>query len=247
MNGHRLIGFEALVRLSAADGTLIPPLVFIPVAEELRLIDKIGAWVLRKACQTAATWPKELTVAVNLSPAQFEAGSVSEMVSAALEEAALEPHRLELEITETLLLGNNEAVMTELRKLKALGVAIVMDDFGTGHSSLSYLWLFPFSKIKIDRSFMRGFDGSGRDAETVIRTIIGLGRELNMRVTVERVETPKQVAFLDNAHADQVQGFYFGRPIPATEIAAGILTHFQQTTVQPLALPEPQAKSLPGN
>ena len=126
---------------------------------------------------------------MNLSPAQFATGSVSAIVAAALEETGLEPHRLELEITETLLLGNTEAIMAELRALKAMGVAIVMDDFGTGYSSLSYLWRFPFDKIKIDRSFMQGFDGSGRDAETVVKTIIGLGRELNMRVTVEGVET----------------------------------------------------------
>ncbi len=178
MSDRRLIGFEALIRLPAEDGTLIPPLVFIPVAEDMRLIDKIGAWVLREACRTAATWPAHLTVAVNLSPAQFVAGSVSDIVAAALKDAGLAPHRLELEVTETLLLGNSEAIMAELQTLKAMGVAIVMDDFGTGYSSLSYLWRFPFDKIKIDRSFMQGFDGSGRDAETVVKTIIALGREL---------------------------------------------------------------------
>jgi diguanylate cyclase (GGDEF)-like protein len=228
ISGRRLVGFEALIRLPAEDGTLIPPLVFIPVAEELRLIDKIGAWVLREACRTAKLWPKHLTVAVNLSPAQFAAGSVSVTVAAALADAGLEPHRLELEITETLLLGNTEAITTELQTLKAMGVAIVMDDFGTGYSSLSYLWRFPFDKIKIDRSFMQGFEGSRRDAETVVKTIIGLGRELNMRVTVEGVETAKQAAFLEKADGDQAQGFYFGRPVPVAEVAATILTDFQQ-------------------
>ena len=202
--------------------------MFIPVAEDMRLIDKIGAWVLQEACRTAATWPKHLTVAVNLSPAQFAAGSVSEMVAAALKEAGLAAHRLELEITETLLLGNTEAIMAELQTLKAMGVAIVMDDFGTGYSSLSYLWRFPFDKIKIDRSFMQGFDGSGRDAETVVKTIIALGRELNMRVTVEGVETAKQAAFLDKADGDQAQGFFFGRPVPASEVGANILADFQK-------------------
>jgi diguanylate cyclase (GGDEF)-like protein len=228
ISGRRLVGFEALIRLPAPDGTLIPPLVFIPVAEELRLIDKIGAWSLREACRTAKLWPKHLTVAVNLSPAQFAAGSVSAMVAAALEEADLEPHRLELEITETLLLGNTEAIMSELLTLKAMGVAIVMDDFGTGYSSLSYLWRFPFDKIKIDRSFMQGFESARRDAETVVKTIIGLGRELNMRVTVEGVETAKQASFLERADGDQAQGFYFGRPVPAAEVAANILADFQQ-------------------
>jgi diguanylate cyclase (GGDEF)-like protein len=228
MSDRRLIGFEALIRLRKADGTLIPPLVFIPVAEEMRLIDKIGAWVLREACRTAATWPEPLTVAVNLSPAQFVAGNVSDIVGAALKEAGLAARRLELEITESLLLGNTQAIMAELHALKATGVAIVMDDFGTGYSSLSYLWRFPFDKIKIDRSFIQGFDGSGRDAETVVKTIIALGRELHMHVTVEGVETAEQAAFLDTVDGDQAQGFFFGQPIPASEIAAGILENFQQ-------------------
>jgi diguanylate cyclase (GGDEF)-like protein len=226
--GRRLIGFEALVRLTAEDGTLIPPLLFIPVAEELRLIDKIGAWVLREACRTAQLWPKHLTVAVNLSPAQFAAGSVSAMVASALGETGLEPQRLELEITETLLLGNTDSIMRELQALKAMGVAIVMDDFGTGYSSLGYLWRFPFDKIKIDRSFMQGFEDSRRHVETVVKTIIGLGRELNMRVTVEGVETARQAAFLEKADGDLAQGFYFGRPVPACEVAANILADFHQ-------------------
>jgi diguanylate cyclase (GGDEF)-like protein len=239
MSDRRLIGFEALIRLPKEDGTLIPPLVFIPVAEDLRLIDAIGAWVLREACRTAATWPEHLTVAVNLSPAQFSAGSVSDMVAAALKGAGLAPHRLELEITETLLLGNSEAIMAELNTLKATGVAIVMDDFGTGYSSLSYLWRFPFDKIKIDRSFMQGFDGSGRDAATVVKTIIALGRELHMRVTVEGVETAKQAAFLDEANGDQAQGFFFGRPVPASEVGAAIFADFQR---QQASTPELEAE-----
>jgi diguanylate cyclase (GGDEF)-like protein len=228
ISGQRLIGFEALIRLPAEDGTLIPPMTFIPIAEDLRLIGKIGAWVLREACKAAANWPEPLTVAVNLSPAQFEAGSISNVVASALRETGLAPSRLELEITETLLLGHSDAVMTELQSLKAMGIAIVMDDFGTGYSSLSYLWRFPFDKIKIDRSFMQGFDASGRDAETVVKTIIALGRELNMRVTVEGVETAKQAAFLDGADADQVQGFFFGRPVSASEVGTIILKDFEK-------------------
>jgi EAL domain-containing protein (putative c-di-GMP-specific phosphodiesterase class I) len=235
MSGRRLIGFEALVRLRAEDGTLFPPLTFIPVAEDMRLIDKIGAWVLREACRTAATWPEHLTVAVNLSPAQFLAGSVGDVVALILKDTGLAAHRLELEITETLLLGSTEAIMVELQSLKAMGVAIVMDDFGTGYSSLSYLWRFPFDKIKIDRSFMQGFDGADRDAETVVKTIIALGRELKMRVTVEGVETAKQADFLDNANGDQVQGYFFGRPVPAADVAATILADFQKTLVRPLS------------
>ena len=223
INGKHLVGFEALIRLPQPDGSLIQPATFIPVAEEMRLIDKVGAWVLHEACRTAATWPGELSVAVNLSPTQFESGTIVESVAAALKDSGLGAHRLELEITEALLLGNNEHTMAQLRELKALGASIVMDDFGTGYSSLSYLWKFPFDKIKIDRSFMQGFEKSGRDVETVVKSIIALGRELRMRVTVEGVETANQVDFLYDADADQVQGFYFGRPVPASELAGNIL------------------------
>jgi diguanylate cyclase (GGDEF)-like protein len=225
---RRLAGFEALIRMPAADGTLIPPLTFIPVAEDLRLIDKIGAWVLREACRTAATWPAHLTVAVNLSPVQFVAGNIGDIVAAALKDAGLAAHRLELEITESLLLGNTETIMAQLRTLKTMGVAIVMDDFGAGYSSLSYLWRFPFDKIKIDRAFMQSLDGPHCQVGTVVKAIIALGRELRMRVTVEGVETANQAAFLDAANGDQVQGFFFGRPIPASELGASILADFEK-------------------
>jgi EAL domain-containing protein (putative c-di-GMP-specific phosphodiesterase class I) len=178
---------------------------------------------MHEPCRTAVTRSKELTVAVNLSAAQFESGTINDVVAEALAESGLEPARLELEITETLLLTNNESTMEQLQKLKASGVSIVMDDFGTGYSSLRYLWQFPFDKIKIDRSFMESFEKSGRDIEAVVKTIIALGREMNMRVTVEGVETPSQVDFLYDADADQVQGFYFGRPVPAAAISNDVL------------------------
>lgn len=222
---RRLIGFEALVRLRKADGTLMPPMTFIPVAEEIRVIEKIGNWVLREACRTAATWPNHMIVAVNLSPAQFRTGSICDVVAQALHESGLEPRRLELEITETLLLDNAEAVLAQLLELKAIGVSIAMDDFGTGYSSLSYLWQFPFDKIKIDRSFMQEHKGSDRHAQTIVKAIIALGRELNMRVTVEGIETARQAAFVDDANGDQVQGFFFGRPVPASEVAAEVLAN----------------------
>jgi EAL domain-containing protein (putative c-di-GMP-specific phosphodiesterase class I) len=151
------------------------------------------------------------------------------VVASALQDSGLAPQRLELEITETLLLRNSDAVMAPLRKLKEMGVSIVMDDFGTGYSSLSYLWKFPFDKIKIDRSFMENFEHAGRDVETVVKTIIALGRELKMRVTVEGVETPEEVDFLYDVDADQVQGFYFGRPMPASEVAANIVEQLRRT------------------
>ena len=158
------------------------------------------------------------------------------------------PHRLELEVTETLLLGNSEAIMKELQTLKAMGVAIVMDDFGTGYSSLSYLWRFPFDKIKIDRSFMQGFEGTSRDAKTVVKTIIALGRELHMRVTVEGVETATQAAFLDEVDGDQAQGFFFGRPVPASDVSANILADFQKRFPEgKLRLVKPAVESQSGS
>ena len=231
MQGKRLVGYEALARLPAPDGSLILPATFIPIAEDLRLIDRIGEWVLHEACRTAQSWPAPLSVAVNLSPSQFESGSIQDAVSSALEQSGLEPSRLELEITETLLLRNSEATVAALGRLKQLGVSIVMDDFGTGYSSLSYLWKFPFDKIKIDRSFMESFEKSGQNVETVVKTIIALGREMHMRVTVEGVETPEQVDFLCSADADQVQGFYFGRPVPASELSVGMLNTLQSSLV----------------
>jgi len=236
ISGKKLIGFEALVRLPGPHGELIPPTTFIPIAEEMRLIDRIGKWVLREACQTATTWPKNLTVAVNLSPAEFESGAIVESVADALKETGLEAHRLELEITETLLLANNERTMDDLKRLKAMGISIVMDDFGTGYSSLSYLWKFPFDKIKIDRSFMESFERSGGNVETVVKSIIALGREMHMRVTVEGVETLDQVDFLNSADADQVQGFYFGKPVSASAVSADILADFRRSlSVKPPA------------
>ena len=226
MNGQKLIGFEALARLNGPDGVPIPPGVFIPMAEEIHVIDKIGEWVLKDACRTAATWQKDLTVAVNLSAAQFQSGDVEQVVTAALEESGLEPRRLELEITESLLLENGGATLGILHRFKEKGISVVMDDFGTGYSSLSYLWKFPFDKIKIDRSFMQSFGGDSRQAETIVKTIIALGREMNMRVTVEGVETSQQVEFLYDYDADQVQGFYFGHPVPSSELSAEVLGAF---------------------
>jgi len=168
-------------------------------------------------------------VFTRMSPAQFASGRVSEIVAEALRGSGLDARRLEIEITESLLLADSNGAMNELTKLKAMGVAIVMDDFGTGYSSLSYLWRFPFDKIKIDRSFMLGLDRSGRDAETVVKTIVALGRELGMRVTVEGVEKASQATFLEGFDSDQAQGFFFGRPVPASEIKPELLAHLQPT------------------
>jgi diguanylate cyclase (GGDEF)-like protein len=224
-----VVGFEALLRLKDADGQPIPPMTFIPIAEEMGLIAKIGTWVIRQACHTAAQWPPHLSIAVNLSAAQFEAGGVTEVVSAALVDARVQPHRLQLEITESLLLRDADAIMVELRRIKALGVAIVMDDFGTGYSSLSYLWRFPFDKIKIDRAFLQSLGAENRAAEMIVRTMVGLGHSLQMRVTIEGVESADQVAFVRDIGCDEAQGYYFGRPMPASDLPARMLMDVQQT------------------
>jgi EAL domain-containing protein (putative c-di-GMP-specific phosphodiesterase class I) len=226
--GESLVGFEALARLPMANGNFIPPSDFIPAAERIGAIGRLGAWVLNKACTTAANWPEHLTVSVNLSPAQFgEDGNIVEVTAAALAASGLRPNRLLLEITESLLLHNSEGVMAELARLKALGCAIVMDDFGTGYSSLSYLWQFPFDKIKIDQSFMRAFDTPGAPAEKIVRTIAALGHAMGMQVCVEGVETARHAAYARTSGCDEVQGFHFGRPMPATEVAATIMADFK--------------------
>jgi diguanylate cyclase (GGDEF)-like protein len=228
MPNRRLVGFEALIRMRDENGNIVPPATFIPVAEHMGLIDQIGLWVLREACNTAVSWPSGMKVAVNLSPAQFADGGLAETVAGILVETGLDPRRLELEITEGILLNRSEAVMAELRKLKAMNVGVVMDDFGTGYSSLSYLWKFPFDKIKIDRAFMLALDDEDHgDAATIVKTIIGLGRSLNVTVTVEGVENDRQVEFVNAACCDQIQGYYFGRPMPVTDIAAYIVKAFK--------------------
>ena len=233
-----------MARLPDPDGGYIAPETFIPVAEDLRLIDKIGDWVLHEACRTAMTWPDNLKVAVNVSPSQFEV-RLDRAIRLRCAEArsGLPPRRLELEITESLLLRSDGKAIPVLQRLKDMGLSIVMDDFGTGYSSLAYLWKFPFDKIKIDRSFMASFEKSGRNVETVVKSIIALGREMNMRVTVEGVETAKQVDFLYDANADQVQGFYFGRPVPAADLAADLLKQFGQP--RSAATPAPATQPIP--
>jgi diguanylate cyclase (GGDEF)-like protein len=219
----RLTSFEALLRLPDGAGAFISPAEFVPLAEEMRLISKIGAWVIERACAVAADWPEHLTVSVNLSPLQFADGDLCGIVEAALAGSGLDPRRLELEITEGLLLNNTDAVLAQLHALKGLGVSIAMDDFGTGYSSLSYLWRFPFDKIKIDRSFMQAFEARDVNVSNILRTIIALGHSLRMSVTAEGVETARQAEYLRDLACDYIQGFHYGRPAPVTDLAAIIL------------------------
>jgi diguanylate cyclase (GGDEF)-like protein len=225
--GEEIRGFEALLRLRGSNGENIPPNIFVPIAEQLGLITEIGAWVLNEACQIATLWPENISISVNLSPLQFAKGSISQTIAQALSKSGLKPSRLEVEITEGLLMQETDAVLSELRAIKALGVSIALDDFGSGYSSLSYLWKFPFDKLKIDRSFMKALNKADSGADNILRTIVMLGHTLNMTVTAEGVETPSQAEFMQELKCDEIQGFLYGRPIPDTELAALILKVFQ--------------------
>lgn len=216
--GRERQGFEALVRWPHPSRGLISPAEFIPLAEETGLIMPLGAWVLRTACRDAAGWAAPLRLAVNLSPAQFRQGDIVATVRDALARSGLASERLELEITEGLLLHNTESVLRQLAALRALGVRIALDDFGTGYSSLGYLWRFPFDKLKIDRSFVRGLDSDDR-AVAIVETIIALCRVLHIQVTAEGVETEAQLRALAAIGCDQVQGFLLGRPAPQEALA----------------------------
>ncbi|WP_158284725.1 putative bifunctional diguanylate cyclase/phosphodiesterase [Oricola cellulosilytica] len=221
---RRLRGFEALLRLRDDDGYLVPPDVFIPVAEEMGLITAVGEWVLNEATAFAQGWPGDLTVAVNLSAIQFETGRLVETVRNALEASDLTPSRLELEITESLLIKDPANVLGQLLELRSLGARIALDDFGTGYSSLSYLWKFPFDKLKIDRSFMLELEDADGKPREILKTIVALCRTLNLSVTAEGVETNEQLAALRELQCDQSQGFLLGRPMPASQIPSFMMS-----------------------
>ncbi len=208
---NRVCGFEALLRWRHPTRGFVPPSEFIPVAEEIGLIVQLGDWVLKHACAQASEWPNHVKVAVNVSPAQFKGSGLVQTVSDALSAAGLSPQRLELEITESVLLTNSVATLAILHALRDRGIRISMDDFGTGYSSLSYLRSFPFDKIKIDQSFVRDVAASG-ESSLIVRAIIGLSRSLGMRTTAEGVETEEQLARLRAEGCNEVQGYLFGMP-----------------------------------
>jgi diguanylate cyclase (GGDEF)-like protein/PAS domain S-box-containing protein len=210
-------GFEALVRWLHPERGYIPPVEFIPVAEETGLIGPLGAYVLRKACADAATWPDDIKIAVNLSPLQFRTGNLFQTVVDALKDSGLSPTRLELEITEALLLEKTEQVVATLHALRALGAKISMDDFGNGYSSLSYLRSFPFDKIKIDRSFVHDL-GSNRESQAIVRAILTLGASLGITILAEGIETKTDLECLKAEGCDQGQGFFFSKAKPQREV-----------------------------
>ena len=209
---------EALIRWHHPERGMIAPLEFIPVAEATGLIVPIGEWVLRQACAEAARWPKHVTIAVNLSPAQFKSRNLVPTVINALATSGLAAGRLELEITELVLLQDNEAAFAILHQLRGLGIKIAMDDFGTGYSSLGYLRSFPFDKIKIDQSFIHDLPTKG-DSVAIVRAVVGLGSSRGITTTAEGVETKEQLASLTSEGCNEVQGFFFSPPRPAAEVA----------------------------
>jgi diguanylate cyclase (GGDEF)-like protein len=219
----RCSGFEALLRLPDGAGGMISPAVFIPVAEDIGLITEIGAWVLGEATRIAATWPEDLFVAVNLSVQQFGDRRLVETVRQALAASGLAARRLELEVTESMLMESASAVGAQLSELRDLDISIAMDDFGTGYSSLGYLWQFGFDKLKIDRSFVMALDADEARAREVLDTIVVLGHKLDMRVTAEGIQTERQAEVLTALGCDHLQGFLYARPLPATELAAFLL------------------------
>jgi diguanylate cyclase (GGDEF)-like protein/PAS domain S-box-containing protein len=247
LGDERVTGCEALLRWRHPERGMVSPADFIPLAEEIGLIVPLGEWVLREACAEAAHWPEHVRLAVNLSPAQFRDRGLVRTVVSALAASGLDAQRLELEITESVLLQDNVANMQMLHDLKALGVRISMDDFGTGYSSLSYLRSFPFDKIKIDQTFVRDIlDDS--DAMAIIKAVLDLGASMGVVTTAEGVETQEQLDALRGQGCAEIQGYFISRPAPAAEIAkllgveravaAGASVAVLETTEKAAAVPK---------
>ncbi len=213
LSSNDIIGFEALLRWSHPELGEVSPATFIPLAEETGLIVPIGEWVLREACREAASWPNDLKIAVNLSPVQFTAGSVVEIVASAIAHSRLDPTRLDLEITEGVLVKDADGALRILHALKALGVRISMDDFGTGYSSLSYFRQFPFDKVKIDQGFVQDMEDNPQ-SRAIIRAIVGLAKGLDIAILAEGVETKTQIDMLKRKGCEEIQGFAISRPAP---------------------------------
>ena len=219
----KVCGFEALLRWRHPVHGVVTPEQFISVAEEIGLIIPLGEWVIQQACREAALWPDDLKVAVNVSSVQFRSPRLLEAFSSALASSKLPPKRLELEITESVLLTNNGETTETLHKLRALGLRIALDDFGTGYSSLSYLRSFPFDKLKIDQSFVRDLtDAEG--SRVIIRAIVSLGKSLGMRTTAEGVQNIAQLNYIAAEGCNEVQGYFFSKPVAASEVPSVIRT-----------------------
>lgn len=216
-HGNAIVGFEALLRLNGQDGAPISPTEFIPIAEESGLIQQMGTFILRDAIRNAKTWPDHVFVSVNLSPAQFKQGDLVKHVADILYELDFPASRLEFEVTEGLLMEDEQRVSDQLLGLQQIGISIAMDDFGTGYSSLGYLWKYDFDKLKIDRVFLEGLDFDRDRYSQIIETIVILGHQMDMKVTLEGVETERHHEMLRELDCDQFQGFFFGKPMPADQ------------------------------
>jgi predicted signal transduction protein with EAL and GGDEF domain len=213
----QISGMEALLRWRHPERGNVSPAEFIPLAEETGLIVPIGEWVLRQACAAASGWPEHVKVAVNLSAMQFKNRHLVETVFSALAASGLKAHRLELEITETILLQNNESTLATLHQLRELGVRIALDDFGTGYSSLSYLRSFPFDRIKIDRSFVKDI-AEGAGSLNIVRAVTAMAAGLGMATTAEGVETKEQMEMVREEGCTEMQGYFFSPPRPIKDI-----------------------------
>jgi diguanylate cyclase (GGDEF)-like protein len=227
---NSLTGFEALARWLHPSRGMVSPNVFIPIAEDTGLILELGIWALKEACRSAATWPSELKVAVNLSPAQFSTPSLLTTIKEILFDTGLDPSRLELEITERVFLDDTAGTLKILYALKALGIRIALDDFGTGYSSLSYLRSFAFDRIKIDRSFVSDV-ARGTEHLVIVQAVVSIARALGMKTTAEGVETAGQQQFLTALGCDELQGFLLGRPVAAQDVSNVIAEYKARSTI----------------
>jgi diguanylate cyclase (GGDEF)-like protein len=230
LQDNRITGCEALVRWRHPARGMISPADFVPIAEETGLINRLGEWVLTNACQEAATWPAPLRLAVNVSPVQFKSGTLALKVIAALAASGLPASRLELEITEAVLIRDDDAALAILHQLRAIGVRIALDDFGTGYSSLSYLQRFPFDKIKIDRCFVTDIAEPAGSAG-IVQAVVNIATERHMTTTAEGVETARQRDLLRKLGCSEMQGYLFSAPKPAAEIRPLLLAHPEDSAV----------------
>jgi EAL domain-containing protein (putative c-di-GMP-specific phosphodiesterase class I) len=215
---HRITCFEALLRWDRPGHGTVSPVDFIPVAEDTGLIGSIGEWALNEACAIAVHWPDDISVAVNLSTAQFRHRNLVAQIRSALEKSGLPAKRLNLEVTESLLLTDAETTLRMLHELRASGIGISLDDFGTGFSSLSYLRSFPFDKIKIDKSFIHDIVNSD-GSRAIVKAVIDLGRSLGISTTAEGVETEAQLELVLRQGCNEIQGFLFSTPLPAAAVS----------------------------
>ncbi len=237
LDDNRLQGFEALLRMRDSHGKYVSPAEFVPVAEDLGLINEIGAWVLNEACKFAKGWPADIKLSVNLSSVQFRKKTACPSVMDALKESGLRPEQLVVEITESVLLADVDEVREQIDLLNSYGVELAMDDFGTGYSSLSYILRLPFDRIKIDRSFVTQMATGDASALKIVETIVSLGHTMNMSVTAEGVETAEQAATLRSMGCDQAQGYYFSKPVAVADVANLIMKSFVAVDVPQKSAP----------